>query len=104
MFDAIVQLHAIKVIKAGMLSKYSSNATSYKVKHDSQWQELLSSSALDKVDHVSGMGGTNCSLSPNTASVPAEADSSPVCELKRECSEVHDHSTDTRGARQEADS
>lgn len=50
-FDAIVQLHAIKVIKAEMLSKYSSNATSYKVKHDNQWQELSSSSALDKTEH-----------------------------------------------------
>lgn len=49
------------------------------------------------------MGGTNFFLSPNMASVLAEADSSPICQLKREGRE-HDHSTDTRGARQEADS
>lgn len=59
-----------------MLSKYPSNATSYKVKHDNQWQELLSSSALDKAEYAPGIGGVNFSLNPNMVSVPAEADSS----------------------------
>lgn len=86
-----------------MLSKYPSNATSYKVKHENSWQELLSSSVLGETEHASGMGGTIFSLSPNTASVLAEADSSPFCELKRECRE-QDQSTDTRGPRQEEDS
>lgn len=76
-FDAIVQLHASRVIKAGMLSKYAFNGTSYKVKHDNRWQDLLSSSALEKAEHAPGVGGANFSLSPNMASVPAEADSSP---------------------------